>query len=103
MRVLHSLCLAECKNWSDPVDSKAIDDFSAKLLDRNIKNRLLIATNSITGDPQLEIIGPRIYLTRLVAHCQADPERCGRCAGVELKRHVETGVENGNGVSVVLG
>lgn len=50
MKVLHPLFLVECKNWSDPVDSKAINDFSTKLLDRNIKDGLLIAANGITGD-----------------------------------------------------
>lgn len=50
MTVLNPLFLVECKNWSDPVDSKAINDFSTKLLDRNIKDGLLIAANGITGD-----------------------------------------------------
>ncbi|WP_177240647.1 restriction endonuclease [Nonomuraea wenchangensis] len=45
------LFLVECKNWSDPVDAKAISAFINKLENRSIELGILVAASGVTGDP----------------------------------------------------
>lgn len=42
--------LLECKNWTKPADSKALDSFIGKIRRRNLKTGIFIAANGVTGD-----------------------------------------------------
>jgi hypothetical protein len=40
----------ECKNWSNPVNSAAVDSFIAKIRNSRLELGILVAANEVTGD-----------------------------------------------------
>ena len=49
---LPNIILVECKNWSQPVGSEAVNWFDSKLKRRGQTFGILVATNGITGSSQ---------------------------------------------------
>lgn len=47
---LDHMILVECKNWSSPVDAKAVRDFIAKVRAARRKEAILVAASGITGN-----------------------------------------------------
>lgn len=50
MNAFPPLFMVECKNWDDPVDSKAVSAFSVKLTERYASLGIIAAANGITGN-----------------------------------------------------
>ncbi|MBF6176806.1 restriction endonuclease [Nocardia blacklockiae] len=51
LRALPEIFLVECKNWSEPVNSAAVNTFATKIRHRGCTLGVLVAANGVTGDP----------------------------------------------------
>lgn len=50
LQFLEHHILVECKNWTNPVDSKAMRDFAGKIRAAHLTEGIIVAANGITGN-----------------------------------------------------